>query len=66
MSEDQIILRHLRRAAITPRQAYRIAGCLALHSAISRLRKEGHRITCTMKARGRKRWGSYKLERAHG
>ena len=63
MTEDQAILRHLKRASITPRQAYRIAGCLALHSAISRLRKEGHRITCTMRSRGVKRWGEYRLQR---
>lgn len=62
MSYDARILSHLRRAPITPMQAYRLAGCLALHSAIARLRKEGHRITCTMKSRGRKRWGSYRLE----
>ena len=67
MSEDKRILSHLKRGPITPMQAYRIAGCLALHSAISRLRKDGHLITCTMKSRGRKRWGEYRLQRrAHG
>lgn len=63
MTEDKAILRHLKRATITPRQAYRIAGCLALHSAIARLRKLGHRITCTMRAKGTRRWGEYRLQR---
>lgn len=61
MSEDTRILAHLKRRSITPAVAYAKYRCLALHSAISRLRGLGHRIACKMEARGRKRWGRYTL-----
>ncbi|MBC7939732.1 MAG: hypothetical protein H7Z19_08210 [Chitinophagaceae bacterium] len=63
MSHDTRILAHLKRASITPAVAYAKYRCLALHSAISRLRGLGHRITCTMRARGTRRWGEYRLQR---
>ena len=67
MTEDQAILKHLRRSTITPSTAYTRYRCLALHSAIARLRKLGYRINCTMRAAGTKRWGVYKLQRGiHG
>jgi hypothetical protein len=60
---DARILSHLKRGAITPAVAYARYRCLALHSAIARLRKAGHRIVCTMKRRGTRHWGEYKMER---
>ena len=66
MSADIRILAHLKRASLTPATAYARYRCLALHSAVSRLRRLGHDIRCTMQARGSKRWGRYTLRRAHG
>lgn len=66
MTEDQAILRHLKHTTITPRVAYLRYRCLALHSAISRLRKLGHKISCTMRAQGVKRWGEYRLAKGRG
>jgi hypothetical protein len=62
VTEDERILAHIRRhGSITPAQAYEVAGCLALHSAIARLRKAGHSISCTMRSGRGKRWGEYRL-----
>ena len=66
MSEDSMILAHLKRSSITPAVAYARYRCLVLHSAISRLRGLGHRIDCKMESRGTKRWGRYTLIRGKG
>ncbi len=67
MSYDRLILTYLRAGmGVTPAFAYRRTGCIALHSAISRLREAGHDILCTMKYRGRKKWGRYTLRSRHG
>ena len=63
MSEDSLILAHLKRRSITPAVAFARYRCLVLHSAISRLRGLGHRIDCKMESRGTKRWGRYTLRR---
>lgn len=67
MSYDRLILTYLRSGmGVTPAFAYRRIGCLALHSAINRLRDAGHKIDCRMQYRGRKKWGRYTLRSAHG
>ena len=63
MTYDTAILRHLRRRSITPAIAYTKFRCLALHSAISRLRDVGHKIKCTREQKGTKHWGRYTLKR---
>lgn len=67
MTYDTMILSYLKAGkAITPAFIYRRLGCLALHSAINRLRDLGHKIDCTMQYRGRKKWGKYTMRSAHG
>jgi Helix-turn-helix domain len=47
MTQEDSILAWLKSGyAITPLAAFRRHGCLALHSAVARLRKRGHKITC--------------------
>ena len=61
-SEDDLILGHMQSGkTITPKDAFLLYGCLALHSAASRLRKDGHQITCVMRSGNGKRWGEYSL-----
>lgn len=60
MTYDRMILSYLKAGkALTPAFVYKRVGCLALHSAINRLREAGHKITCQMQYRGRKKWGRY-------
>ena len=62
MSEDAAIRQVLEMGhSITPAEAYAMCGCLALHSAVSRLRKSGLQITCTMRSGAGKKWGEYSL-----
>ena len=62
MSQAEHILEHLRsRGSITPREAYELYGCLALHSRIAELRDLGHDIPCSIRSSGSKRWGEYRL-----
>lgn len=64
LTEDRRILRHIRQhGSITPLEALRVAGCLAMHSAAARLRLAGHRIVCKMQSKNGKRFGSYSLRR---
>lgn len=46
---------------ITPKMAYEMFGCLALHSRIAELRDRGHDIVCTIRTANGKRWGWYHL-----
>ena len=62
MSEDSLILAHIQTGqTITPALAYELYGCLALHSAVARLRLLGHDIRCKMRSGNGKRWGEYSL-----
>lgn len=47
--------------SITPRDAFRMFDCLALHSRIAELRGRGHVIVCTMRTVGKKHFGEYRL-----
>ena len=59
---DNAILAYLQTgAALTPAIADEKWRCLALHSAVSRLRERGHNITCTMRSGNGRRWGEYSL-----
>ena len=63
MSQCEQILSELQAGrTITPLQAFERFGCLALHSRISELRNEGHRIACEIVSANGKRWGQYRLE----
>lgn len=67
MTYDKRILTYLQTGkAITPAFIYRRIGCLALHSAINRLREAGHKIDCQMQYRGSKKWGKYTMGAKHG
>ena len=59
---DAAILAALQAGAVlTPAIAAEKWGCLALHSAISRIRERGHTITCTLRTENGRRFGSYRL-----
>ena len=67
MSQDDKVLQHLQAGdSITPAQAYEIAGTLALHSAISRLRDRGYAIQKIMRHENGKHFGEYFLGVPHG
>ncbi len=67
MSEDDLILQYMEaHGSITPAQAAeQPIGCLALHSAISRLRKRPGivDIDCQIRSGNGKRWGEYSIVR---
>jgi len=64
MTQAEAILERLERGeTVTPRLAYELTGSLACHSRIAELRARGHRIRCTIRSDGGKRWGEYTLER---
>lgn len=44
MSQNDLILNHLKRAPITPLEAYQKYGCLRLGARIFELRQQGHEI----------------------
>lgn len=47
MSQEQQILDYLRRGyLLTPLEAFKMFGTLALHSRIAELRLQGHKIVC--------------------
>ena len=67
MSQDDLVLAHLECGnTITPLEALQLAGTLALHSCIARLRKRGYAIDKTMRSANGKRFGEYWLAVAHG
>jgi len=67
MSQDDKILQHLEAGnTITPAEAYAIAGTLALHSAISRLRKRCYRIDMQMRHDNGKHFGEYWIAVPYG
>ncbi len=62
MSEDAAIRQVLESGrTITPAEAYAICGCLATHSAMARLRKQGLDIRCTMRYGNGRKWGEYAI-----
>ena len=60
-SDDAILAALQAGAILTPAIAAEKWGCLALHSAISRIRERGHTITCTLRSENGRRFGSYRL-----
>jgi hypothetical protein len=44
MSQNQLVLRHLKRGSITPIQALNHYGCFRLAAVIYGLRDQGHKI----------------------
>jgi hypothetical protein len=62
LSQDSEILAHLQAGhEITPLVAFRLCGSLACHSAIARLRLDGHDIRKEMRSENGKRFGAYRL-----
>ena len=62
MSTDDRILDWLRAGrTLTPKVAYTEFGCLALHSAIARLRRRGFDVRHKRAQRGATFWGEYRL-----
>lgn len=67
MSQDDKILAHLEAGnTVTPLDAFTIAGTLALHSLIARLRKRGYRIDMEMRHDNGKHFGEYWIAIPHG
>jgi hypothetical protein len=67
MTQDAKILAHMETGdSITPAQAYEIAGTLALHSAISRIRDKGYAVQKIMRHENGKHFGEYFIGIAHG
>lgn len=65
MSQADKILEYLQAGCgITPKIAYELYGCLALHSRIAELRGRGCDISCSIRTGGGKRWGEYRLRGA--
>ena len=66
MTQNAAILAHLQTGqTLTPLEAFSLYGCLALHSRIAELRKDGHAIVCSLKEVGSgKRVGLYRLVEA--
>lgn len=66
MSQDDKILAHLQDGnTVTPAEAYDLAGTLALHSAISRLRNRGFAVMTVMRHENGKHFGEYFLSIPH-
>ncbi len=63
MSQNQNILKHLRKGSINPLQALKLYGCFRLASRISELKKEGYNIVAKMVTRNNKRFAVYSLEK---
>ena len=62
MSQDDKILAHLEAGnTVTPFEALQIAGTLALHSCIARLRRRGYRIDMTLERENGRQYGRYWL-----
>lgn len=60
MSQEQIILKHLKRGAtLTPLEALQLCGCLRLGGRIHDLRNKGHAIQTSMVQRNGKRVAEY-------
>lgn len=67
MSQDDKVLAHLEGGnTITPLVALQVAGTLALHSCIARLRARGYRIDMELKRENGKQFGHYFLAVPHG
>ena len=63
MSQSDAILAHLQSGAtITPLDAFKLCGCLALHSRISELRERQYIIDCELVRVGRSNIGRYRLQ----
>lgn len=63
MSQNAQILKHLKAGkSITAMEAFRMFGVCVLHSRISELRGQGHRVNCQLvKTPSGKRVGKYRL-----
>ena len=67
MSQDDKVLAHLEAGnTITPLEAFNLAGTLALHSLVARLRKKGYIIDMQMRHDNGKNFGEYWLGIPHG
>jgi hypothetical protein len=61
MSQQAAVLRHLKRAPITPMIALREYGCFRLAAIIFRLRGKGYRIDTEMITRDDSTFARYRL-----
>ena len=62
-SQTETILEHLKAGnSITPAEAFRLCGSLALHSRIAELRARGFNVRKVMVSSNGKRYGSYSLK----
>ncbi len=58
---DQVLAMLQSGMIVTPASIYEQTGSLAGHSRISELRDRGFDIRCTVRHRGRVKWGEYRL-----
>lgn len=61
MSQNNLILSHLKRAPITPLDALERYGCFRLAARIADLRSAGHAIKTEWVERQGKRYARYRL-----
>lgn len=62
MSQTDQILKHLKRAPLTPLQALQKYGIYRLAARINDLRRRGYQIKTKLKRRNGKEFASYSME----
>ena len=63
MTQNETVLKHLRRRTITSFEAFDLYNITRLASVVQRLKKEGHRVKTVINPRGRAHYAIYKLEK---
>lgn len=64
MTQNAMILKHLKTSNISPMEALELYGCFRLASRINDLRQDGLDIETIMTTRNGKTFASYKLSQA--
>lgn len=63
MTQNDQILKHLKKGPITPMEALNDYGCFRLASRINDLKNAGHNIVTDMVEQDGKRFAKYRLKR---
>jgi hypothetical protein len=61
MSQNNQILKHLKKKPLTPLDALAMFGCFRLAARIQELRVDGHRIRTDMENKNGKKYAKYSL-----
>jgi hypothetical protein len=62
MTQEEWVLRQLKKQSLTPLQAFVRFGILRLAAVVYDLKKKGHRIATKMEEKGNKRFAKYSLK----